>query len=201
MPRGKLSRGYHPISAYLDLLPNERRQPGSNVLLLTDDANAIDEAQEFHSGINWHWVNRTRKRGREGALMSHTVEATPKDDVIAILGTLEIAKQCNAVVRGASTFGDLILDQVRDAWEEMGQDIISKQLNERFANNEDRMKSDQLLQVKLEKMRANKVASPKPSETVDKRNDLVGDASAQEPYKKKVGEMTPQVHKIERNQW
>ena len=41
---------YHPISDYMAKLPQERRQ---NIFLLTDDANAIDEAIEFYPNVNW----------------------------------------------------------------------------------------------------------------------------------------------------
>jgi 2C-methyl-D-erythritol 2,4-cyclodiphosphate synthase len=94
--------------------------------------------------------------------MNHIAAPTPKDDVVAILGTIEIAKQCDAVVRGVSSFGDLILDQVMDAWKEKGKDIISKQLTEKFTDDQERMDSDKLLEQTLEKMRADKGASPKP---------------------------------------
>jgi hypothetical protein len=51
-------------------------------------------------------------------------------------------------------------------------------LNELFADNEERLKSDQLLQEKLEKMRTDKGASPEPSETAYNGNNLVGDTFA-----------------------
>lgn len=159
MPASKQSRGYHPISAYLDQLPNERRQPGSNILLLTDDANAIDEALEFHSHINWHWVNRTRRRGRDAKFMHHITEPTPKDEVIAILGTFEIAKTCDAVVRGVSSFGDFINSQVMDACREKGKTFFSGLVSQEFASERDRRKSDKLLEATLKKMRAAKRGS------------------------------------------
>ena len=153
------NRGYHPISDYLDQLPSERRQPGSNIFLLTDDANAIDEAQELHSYINWHWVNRTRSRGKEAIFMNHVTEDTPKDEVIAILGTFEIAKQCDAVVRGDSAFGDFIASQVVDSWRAKGRDILSAQIPEVFASDEERMKSDQALEAHIKELRASKGVS------------------------------------------
>lgn len=152
-------RGYHPISDYLNQLPKERRQPGSNIFLLTDDANAIDEAREFHSHINWHWINRTRSRGTEAEFMRHVTEPTPKDEVIAILGTFEIAKQCDAVVRGDSAFGDFIASQVVDTWRAKGRGILSLQIPEVYASEEERMKSGQALEAHIKKLRASKGAN------------------------------------------
>lgn len=160
MVNPRQNRGYHPIADYLDLLPEERRRPGSNILLFTDDADAIDEAQLIHPEINWHWFNRSRYRGRPDKFMKHTVADTPKDDVVAILGTFEIATQCDAMVRGISGFGDLIYYQVRDAWRDKGrQNIFSKLVPEKQMSAEDRMKSDKLIKEALEKLKAEKGTS------------------------------------------
>ena len=160
MANPRQNRGYHPIADYLDLLPEERRRPGSNILLFTDDADAIDEAQLIHPEINWHWFNRSRYRGRPDKFMKHTVADTPKDDVVAILGTFEIATRCDAMVRGISGFGDLIYHQVRDAWRDKGrQDIFSKLVPEKNMSAEDRMTSDKLIKEALGKMKAKEGAS------------------------------------------
>jgi hypothetical protein len=95
------NRGYHPIAAYhLDLLMEERRQAGSNILLLTDDADAIDEAQAFHPDNNWHWFKRSRYRGKPPKGMKHVVAEAPMDDVIASLGPLRLRSDAMPLCAG-----------------------------------------------------------------------------------------------------
>jgi hypothetical protein len=81
------SRKYFPISEYLKRLPNEHKKPGSTILLLMDDANAIEEAHEFYPQINWKYLNRTRHRGTEGGWENQTPSKSPKMEVIVILAT------------------------------------------------------------------------------------------------------------------
>jgi hypothetical protein len=148
------ARGYHAISEYLDLLPKERRQAGSNFFLLTDDANVIDEARLLHSDLNWHWINRARNKGSQMEYGKHLIAATPKDDVVVILGTFELIKRCNAIVTGRSCFAGLLRDQIVDAWQEEGQDVFLALLEENFTSDEERRRSGQSIAEKLEAAKA-----------------------------------------------
>ena len=102
---GDSSRKYYPVSAYVDLLPEDRRQ---DIFLLTDDADAIDEAHEFYPNLNWHYINRTRFRGAEGGWENQTPSKNPKQEVVTILGTFKLAKRCDTFVHGHSVFSDEI---------------------------------------------------------------------------------------------
>lgn len=82
--------------------------------------------------------------------------------VIAILGTFEIAKTCDAVVRGVSSHGELIHSQIMDSCREKGSEAISRIVAVEFASEQDRMKSYKLLEETLEKMRATKRGSLEP---------------------------------------
>ena len=87
---------------------------------------------------------------------------TPKDEVIAILGTFEIAMACAAVVRGVSSFGELIHSQVMDSCREKGRKFVSRRVPEDFASEQDRRKSDKILEETLEKRRARTRGSLEP---------------------------------------
>jgi hypothetical protein len=75
---GKHSRRYHAVAEYVDAYQQERTNresfwgAGSNlvdldeVLLVTDDANAIAEAQTLYPTLRWRYVPRPRHRGSEG---------------------------------------------------------------------------------------------------------------------------------------
>jgi hypothetical protein len=75
---GKHSRRYHAIAEYVDAYQQERTNRESfwsaesnlidldEVLLITDDANAIAEAQTLHPKLRWRYVPRPRHRGSEG---------------------------------------------------------------------------------------------------------------------------------------
>ena len=102
---GDASRKYYPVSAYVDLLPQDRRQ---DIFLLTDDADAIDEAHEFYPNLNWHYINRTRFRGTEGGWENQIPSKNPKQEVVTILGTFRLAKRCDTFVHGTSVFSDEI---------------------------------------------------------------------------------------------
>lgn len=153
-PENRFARGYHALSEYLDLLPAERRQAGSNLLLLTDDANAIDEARLLHPDLNWHWFNRTRNRGHQMTYGKHIVAETPKDDVVVILGTFEAIKGCDALVTGYSGFSWLLREQIVDAGKDRGREVFLGVVDENFTSPEARQRSGEVIAKKLEEAKA-----------------------------------------------
>lgn len=156
-------RIYHPLSDYLDRLPADRRQPGSKVLLLTDDANAIDEANEFHSEINWHYFNRTRHRGTVGGFANHQVSKTPREDVVIIMATFVIAQKCDAMVRGQSSFGDAIARMVDVSCSDRGISCFSDKIREKRLNETLISTSAVVLEEQLAQRRAAKGKNAKQS--------------------------------------
>jgi hypothetical protein len=147
------ARKYYPVSDYVAKLPLNRRK---HVLLLTDDANAIEEAVEFHSDINWIFLNRTRYRGSSGGWEQQIPSGNPKSEVITILATLKLVERCDSVVYGESGFASMLVDAMekpllRKARVDEGlKDMISW-------NNSD---SDKKLVQLLQSRRQNK-ASPR----------------------------------------
>ena len=56
------ARKYRKIEEYVNALDNSTR----NILLLTDDQNAIEEAKTLYPEYNWMYIDRPRHRGAEG---------------------------------------------------------------------------------------------------------------------------------------
>jgi hypothetical protein len=106
------SRRYFAVSDYVEKLPAERKSKNATILLLTDDANAIDEAKEFYPDINWKYYDRERFRGTSGGWENTAPSNSPKMEVIVILSTLQLVRQCDAFVHGNSGFSNSILQQM-----------------------------------------------------------------------------------------
>jgi hypothetical protein len=105
----EFSRKYFPVTDYVRLIPAHRRKdPNQTVLLLTDDANAIDEAFEFHPELRWKYINRTRYRGTSGGWEHQTPSNNPASEVITLLATFDLVKECSLLVHGASKFSEML---------------------------------------------------------------------------------------------
>lgn len=76
---GKYSRRYHAIAEYVRAYQREQRKRQSSfwypastlpdlheILLMTDDANAVEEAHALYPQFRWIHVQRHRHRGSEG---------------------------------------------------------------------------------------------------------------------------------------
>lgn len=105
---GNNSRRYYPISDYLEMLNTTKK----NILLFTDDANAIEEALHFHPHKNWMYIAKKRYRGKEGGWKEHFPSGDPTFEVIALLAELSLARQCDVLVHTVSSFADVLYDEM-----------------------------------------------------------------------------------------
>jgi hypothetical protein len=68
-----------------------------NILLLTDDQNAIDEAHREYWMYNWMYFNRTRFRGTEGGWENHFPSGDPKTaEVVTLLSIYRAVRYCDS---------------------------------------------------------------------------------------------------------
>jgi hypothetical protein len=74
---------YFPIANYVEHL-----QPGSNILLMTDDQSAVDEALRIHPNYTWYFINRTQHYGASGGLNQHLPLQDPLLEMMIILFAL-----------------------------------------------------------------------------------------------------------------
>ena len=146
---GELSRKYHSISDYLDNVPGLKKN--DNIFLLTDDANAIDEALEFHPDFNWMYLERKRHRGSEGGWENQIPSKNPALEVLYILAEFELSKKCNKLVAGPSNYADLIHFEMRMWDKNISRFDIEFEADEHF--NESNSKSEEELEEKLERLR------------------------------------------------
>lgn len=126
---GKFSRKYFPISKYIDLL--QKKVPDkkyTNILLFTDDQNAVDEAETLHPEYNWMYLNRTRHRGSSGGFENQIPSGSPKDEVVSILVTFRLAQKCDVLVHSTSSFAIAIYNSMV----ETGRDIKLLQIDEDY---------------------------------------------------------------------
>jgi hypothetical protein len=99
---GDGSRKYHAIDEYM----NGTLVLDPNILLLTDDANAIAEAKFKYPGYNWMYENRTRYKAEEGGWGSHFPSGDPSLEVTILLATFKAVQQCTKLVRSLGNLGD-----------------------------------------------------------------------------------------------
>ena len=159
--RGR-SRKYFPISSYIDMLVKYEKKikinsnsprNTKNILLFTDDQNAIEEAHEFHPEYNWMYLNKTRHRGSSGGWENQIPSGSPKDEVVAILTIFKLARKCDVFVNSLSGFADLIYSAMVETGGrevkrlEIDDNTFKEKVNNHISENE--------LQVRLESLRKN----------------------------------------------
>lgn len=109
--KGHGKRKYHKIS---DFVKAAGAMLHDNILLLTDDQDAIDEAQRQYPHQNWMYFNRTRFRGTEGGWENHFPSGDPKSEVMAILSTFQAVKECDSIVIQEGSFARYIMGVMKE---------------------------------------------------------------------------------------
>ena len=121
---GKQSRRYFSIAEYL----NTSTQIERNVLLLTDDHNAIGEALHDFPNRNWMYIDRPRYRGSEGGFERHLPSNDPILEMTVLLSTFRLVRRCMSMIRASSAFGDLLWGEIKD--EHQGENYWYKRVDE-----------------------------------------------------------------------
>jgi hypothetical protein len=91
-------RNFYPLSEYLE---RGNVTKGENILLLTDDETAIEEALLLHPQYNWHYWNRTRHRGAVKR-NKHIPSNDEAKELLIILAEIELAGKCAKGIHGTS---------------------------------------------------------------------------------------------------
>jgi hypothetical protein len=100
------SRKYFPIADYVQLLPSQKQQ--KSIFLLTDDANAIQEALEFFPTLPWVYFHRPRHAGASGGWESQVPSHDPASEVRYLLATLRLVPRCDTLIHSRSNFANLL---------------------------------------------------------------------------------------------
>ena len=146
-------RKYYSIANYLQNIP-PKFQKVTNLFLLTDDANAIDEALEFHPEYNWMFTQKQRYRGSEGGVQNHIPSQNPPLEVLYILAELELVKMCDLLIGSISGFSDLIHAEMKIKQRTIPR--INVENNKQIIYNMKNAKSEEELNQYLKHLRNNK---------------------------------------------
>jgi hypothetical protein len=100
---GNLARRYHAIQEYMEAaqtkVPNRFHR---NVILFTDDDDAIDEAKSHYPQHNWIYLNRTRHRGTEGGWEGQVPSNSPRLEVVILHSIFRMMQHCDVYVFSTS---------------------------------------------------------------------------------------------------
>eukprot|EP00804_Cyclotella_cryptica_P014251 CCRYP_005665-RA/>CCRYP_005665-RA protein AED:0.17 eAED:0.17 QI:292/1/1/1/0.83/0.71/7/853/877 len=153
----KWSRKYYPVTDYVQLIPRSRRRNVNHtILLLTDDANAIIEAHEFHPELRWKYINRTRYKGSSGGWERHTPSRNPASEVITLLATFELVQECSMLIHGSSKFSEMLWFMMSSAREDAKQRRVDANENDVFSDAH--MSSELQLMKKLNELREGRMS-------------------------------------------
>ena len=110
------NRKYHDVKEYIDNINKiDSNRPHENVLLRTDDQNAIEEAMREFPDTNWMYFNRTRFRGTQGGWENHFPSGDPKTEVVTLLSIYRAVTFCDSISKQEGNFGHSLLAHMERA--------------------------------------------------------------------------------------
>eukprot|EP01065_Artemidia_motanka_P011832 TRINITY_DN16452_c0_g1_i1.p1 TRINITY_DN16452_c0_g1~~TRINITY_DN16452_c0_g1_i1.p1 ORF type:complete len:483 (+),score=49.92 TRINITY_DN16452_c0_g1_i1:151-1599(+) len=100
---------YAPVTSFVDKLRTIADPMPRDILLMTDDAGAVEEAKAI-AEFRWVTMDRKRFRGSSGGWENHFPSGDPKEEVITILTLLRLVSRCRAgfIASGTSGFSKLL---------------------------------------------------------------------------------------------
>ena len=105
----KWSRRYRDLEEYMNAssFSDQQRSPllEKTILLLTDDANAIQEAHDKYPEYRWVHIDRPRFKGPEGGFENQFPSSDPKQEVIVLLSIFQLVRRCRSFVHTKSNLG------------------------------------------------------------------------------------------------
>jgi hypothetical protein len=110
-PFANVTRRYHPLEDYIDgattrgtaFAPHKTQLLHENILLMTDDQNAISEAHFKYPRYHWMYINRTRHRGAEGGFENQIPSGDPVEEVTALLAEFSLVRHCTSIIHTFSS--------------------------------------------------------------------------------------------------
>lgn len=105
------ARKYRKIEEYVEALDNSTK----NILLLTDDQNAVEEAKTLYPDYNWMYIKRPRHRGAEGGWENQIPSDNPMLEVTILLTIFRLVRKCDSLIHTYSNFAKVIKGEMKDA--------------------------------------------------------------------------------------
>ena len=113
--KGHGFRKYHDIRDYVNAMKDlGENKLHENILLITDDQDAIEEAVMEFPEKNWMYIDRTRFRGTEGGWENHFPSGDPKTEVVTLFSIFRAVRQCDSISMQVGSFANLLLAQMED---------------------------------------------------------------------------------------
>jgi hypothetical protein len=115
------ARKFHPISEYINATTNVR----PNILLLTDDHNALGEAKVYFPQFNWQAIDRPRFSGVGG--WEHQI---PSDDsifeVVVLFAIFQLVRSCDQIILSYGKFSDYLYEEMkRDIYKPRNVELVN----------------------------------------------------------------------------
>ena len=106
--RSQTTRRYHAISEYMEAAKKfAPERYFRNVIIFTDDQEAIEEAHKNYPEHNWIYLNRTRHRGMSGGWEGQVPSNSPRLEVIILRSIFRLMKLCNVYIFSTSNIGSI----------------------------------------------------------------------------------------------
>ena len=106
---GKQARKYHTMEEYVNATKGTIRH---NILLLTDDQNAIGEAKTKFPQYHWMYIDRPRFKG-----LGEWEHQTPSDDpvleVVILLAIFQLVQSCDQIILSMGRFSQYLYDEMK----------------------------------------------------------------------------------------
>jgi hypothetical protein len=100
------TRRYHAISEYMETAKQKAPEKyHRNVILFTDDQEAIEEAHLNYPEHNWIYLNRTRHRGVSGGWEGQVPSNSPRLEVVILHSIFRLMKLCDVYLFSTSNIG------------------------------------------------------------------------------------------------
>jgi hypothetical protein len=107
----KDARRYFSISEYMTAAKDVVTQ---TILLLTDDANALAEANALYPNHTWVTIQRTRFQAAQGGWENHFPSGDPLYEATVLLSLFRLAQECEVLVHTDSNMADILWGVFRD---------------------------------------------------------------------------------------
>jgi hypothetical protein len=118
---GNLSRRYHPLSEYLEVVDTTITTSRTiavaadrpRIMLLTDDANVINERRLYDGQYHWMYLDRPRFHADQGGWEHQLPSSRPVFEMTVLWATFQWVKQCTSIVHSTSGFSNWLIWEMK----------------------------------------------------------------------------------------
>ncbi|KAG7336740.1 hypothetical protein IV203_028157 [Nitzschia inconspicua] len=103
-------RRYYAVSEYIQAAGDKLNDTIKNILLLTDDDNAIGEALHEFPKYNWMYLHRKRYKSNQENIQweEHTPSMDFVQETVILLTIFRLVQKCDGIVHGYSNLAEIM---------------------------------------------------------------------------------------------